>query len=248
MKKIASGLISIATLICFSSCEKMGLNNCLENTGKTIRIEREVNDLCYINLSNNVNLILTQDSFCSLSVEAGENIIDKVITEVSGNSLYIRNENKCNWLRSYDKEINVYLSVSNIDSIDYNSSGVIISTNTILNDTLSINVEEGCGSIDMEINVYKAVLNLHYGTVDFKISGKSKLAYIFNASYGPIHCHNLNSTFTYINNQGTNDCYVRASHTLEATIEFLGNIYYYGNPSFIKKNITGQGELIKLGN
>ncbi|MBU3927046.1 MAG: DUF2807 domain-containing protein, partial [Bacteroidetes bacterium] len=56
----------------------------------------------------------------------------------------------------------------------------------------------------------------------------------------------LYASLMYVNNKSANDVYVRASEVLGATIEGLGNIYYYGDPpevGFIKQ---GSGELIHL--
>ncbi|MDZ7741901.1 MAG: DUF2807 domain-containing protein [Bacteroidota bacterium] len=247
MRKVFAYMLLTGFMLAAGSCKKMAVDNCFSNTGEIISEVREVQDIHYVLLENNVNLVLIQDSVPSLRVEAGKNIIDKVITELSGSNLYIRNENDCNWLRSYAKEITVYLGVSKLDSLDYRSSGDLATDGTLMNDSIDIHVWEGSGSIDMDIDVKQSRINLHYGTVDMHISGISHVTYVFSGSYGPVYCDELDSKFTYVSNQGTNDCYVRASVALEVTIKYLGNIYYYGTPSFIKKDISGEGELIKLG-
>ena len=247
MKKVNTYILLFVFTLSVGACKKMGVDNCFSNTGEIISEVREVDDIHYVLLENNVNLVLIQDSVPSLRVEAGKNIIDKVITEVSGTNLFIRNENDCNWLRSYDKEIRVYLGVHKLDSLDYRSSGDVTTKTTLVNDSIEIHVWEGSGSIDMDIEVEKSWINLHYGTVDMNIRGNSNVTYIFSGSYGLLRCDELDSKFTYVGSQGTNDCYVRASVGLEVSIKYLGNIYYYGSPSFIKKDISGEGELIKLG-
>lgn len=247
MKMQANIFILVAALLFMQACEKSILDNCAKNTGRIIIENRGEPHIDYIHISDNVNLILKQGNAGSLRVEAGENIISSIVTEVNEGRLYIRNENKCNWLRSYNKDINVYLSVADLDSLDYFGSGTISSENAISGDSVQISVWEGSGSIEMELDVEKSRLNLHYGTVDFNIRGRSGVTYIYAASYGPFYCEQLNSKFVYINNRGTNNCYVRASVELGATIEYLGNIYYYGNPPVVHSNISGEGELISMG-
>ena len=248
MRKGLLIILSFILIFAVSACKKMGFDNCFRNTGEIILQEREANEIHYVLLENNVNLVVKQDTAPSLRVEAGENIIDKVITEVNGSNLYIRNENNCNWMRSYENEITVYLGIGKLDSLDYRGSGDVSSQNTIRNDSINISVWEGSGTIEMSLDVDKSSLNLHYGTVDMHFKGKSNVTYIYASSYGPVYCENLDSKFTYVNNRGTNDCYVRASVALEVTIEYLGNIYYYGTPAIVKENVTAEGELIKLVN
>jgi hypothetical protein len=126
------------------------------------------------------------------------------------------------------------------------ASGNIISTNTIVSDSLNIAVWDGSGLIDMDIQTVNSVLSLHYGTVDFYIHGYTQVNYIYAASYGPFHCLDLVSTFCFMNNRGSNDCFVNCTKVLEVEIENIGNIYYKGDPEFIKSKITGTGQLIKL--
>jgi hypothetical protein len=222
------------------------LGDCFKSTGEIILEERETPEFEHIILEDNINIILTQDNQCSIRVQAGKNLIGSVITEVNDGQLTIRNDNQCNWIRSYNKDINVYLAVKNLVSIYYMASGNIISTNTIVSDSLNIAVYDGSGLIDMDILTVNSVLSLHYGSVDFNIHGFTQVDYIFAASYGPFHCQDLVSVFCFMNNRGSNDCFVNCTKDLEVVIENIGNIYYKGNPETIKSVITGTGQLIKL--
>lgn len=233
------------TLLLQAACTKRDVGDCLKSTGKIIREERSAGNIDFIYLQNNINLILTQDSLIRVTVEAGENIIDDIRTEYDQGRFYISNENSCNWVRSYSQPVNVYLNVPSVDSIEYHGSGNITGTGALTGDSIKIDIWEGSGSIQLDIHMGKSRLYFHYGTADLNITGFSGVAYIYAASYGPVHCENMNSKFVYINNRGTNDCFVRATEILEATIEYMGNIYYYGDPKVVISNITGSGQLIR---
>lgn len=201
-------IIKLILSFLFISCEKLDLGDCFKNTGKIIIEERNVPDFEYIDLADNVNLIITQDVHCGIKVEADENIMGSIITDVQDKKLTIRNENTCDWVRNYNKDIDIYLSVAHLVNIYYKASGNIISTNTIVSDSLNIEVWDGSGSIDLDIATQKSVLSLHYGTVDFNIRGTSNVNYIYASSYGPFYCQDLITQFTFMNNRGSNDCYV----------------------------------------
>ena len=233
-------------LLTLTSFEKFGIDDCFKGAGKTIIEHRDIPYFEHINLEDNVNLVITQDNKCSIKVETGENLIAEIITEVTDGTLHIKNQNSCNWSRDYSNDITVYISFVELTSINYRSSGNIVGTNTIVSDSLNISVWDGSGIIDLDIDTKKSVLNLHYGAVDFYIRGHSGVNFIYAASYGPFYCEELKTIFTYMNNRGSNDCYVWATYHLGVDIEYLGNIYYKGNPVTINANITGTGQLIHI--
>lgn len=246
MKQKIKTIISIFLLLLIFSCEKYNLGDCFKNTGKIISEERSLSEFSSILLKDNINLILTYGNEQSIIVEAGKNLMSSIHTEVNDKQLTISNTSSCNWVRSYDKPINLYLTFNILDSIIYRSSGDITCTNTLECDTLLIQVMEGCGSINLDLNTQKVFLKEIYGTVDFTLKGKTFTSYIYSAGYGPFNCRELETRNTFVVNQSTNDFYVKASDILEATIDNLGNVYYSGNPAKICSTITGEGRLIKL--
>ncbi len=238
--------VLVLILAVFTSCSKDDPFGCFRNTGPITREKRETGPFTMIVLRNNLNLILTRDSVCEVVVEAGKNLQDKIFTTVSRGILEIKNENACNWMRSYDKPLNVYVRVSDLDSLAYRASGDVKSTNPIITDSLKVDVWEGGGSIDLEVDVIKSWFRIHEGTAGITARGHTTVNFIYANAYGPVDCLGLETKFTYMNNSGTNHCYVNASYVLEVTIENTGNIYYMGDPDHIKTDISGEGKLIKL--
>jgi len=224
-------------------CEQSD-TNCLTSNGKTIRQERIIGDFDSIDVGDYVNLIITQDSVNRVSVESGQNIIDGITTEVANRQLVIRNINKCNWLRSYDIPVNVYISVKNLMKIYYLSSGNITTTNTLKSYSLTVEVWGGCGTIDLDMDVYQGYFVLQMGTVDLNLHGHCSINSIYSGDYGPFYCKNLKTGYSFVINKSSNDCYVNASQYLEATIGSIGNIYYTGNPDSLDININGSGTVI----
>ncbi len=246
MRAFINILLGCTLLSGFLACKKTDPTDCFKSTGQVIFEDRESVSVRFIRLENNVNLILTQDQNPQILVEAGENLLDKIDTELNGDSLFIRNNNSCNWVRSFSTLVNVYVNVTNLLQIEYFGSGNITVTNTIISDSLKLDIRKGAGSVNLMINSGTTYLNLHEGTCDITCNGNSSVTFIYAADYGPFFCEGLESHHVFINNRGTNDCYVRAVYELGATIEYLGNIYYYGNPSIVNSVIKGSGKLIKM--
>jgi hypothetical protein len=238
---IAFALFTLLSLT--TGCAKDG-GVCFSTNGQVIQQVRKQPDFNQIDIQDNVSLILTNDTGSQVLVEAGQNIINGVITEVVDGQLLIRNNNKCNWLRDYNKPLNVYLSGNKIWAIKYTSSGNIVSTGTIKLDSLKLEVWGGCGTIDLSLDVWQGSFSLNLGTVDLRLRGICAITTVYANDYGLYDGKELKTGYTYITNVGSNDCYVRASNYLDAKIGSIGNIYYSGDPKSINVQINGSGKLL----
>jgi hypothetical protein len=240
-----AGLILLAMLEGIFSCKKSG-EDCFTSTGSIIRQVRVVTDFDTIIARENVDIILTQDTVNSVEVEAGEKIIGGIKTEIDNRQLLINNNNTCNWMRSYDKPLNVYVHVKNLRKIYYLSAGNITSTNVLTPASFMLDVWGGCGSIDLSLNINQGFIYEHMGTADITVRGKAIYNSVVLGDFGFLQLKDLKTDYTYVSNTGTNDCYVNSGRYLDATIRSIGNIYYMGKPDTIRANITGTGQLIEF--
>jgi len=253
MEKEPSGKIAIwvtewlfkllLVMVVSSSCGKDG-GVCMSNSGPITRQIRNISGFSQVELNDNVSIILTKDTIGTVVVEAGRNLLGGIKTNVDNGSLIISNTNTCNWLRDYSKPINVYIPAGNFWRISYNGSGNISTADTVKQDSLTIEVWGGCGTIDLTVNIWKGNFSLNMGTVDFHLRGISAITAVYTSGYGLYDGKNLMTGYTYITCDGSNDCYVKAKNYLDATIGSIGNIYYTGDPAGMKETIRGEGKII----
>jgi len=245
MKRI--NLLLLAVLLMFLTRCSKDEGICIGSTGKTITQERTALPYHYVEVYDNINLILTQDtSITGIMVEAGENLIDGITTEIDSGRLVLRNRNSCNWLRSFEVPVNVYLTFIQLDTLIFSAAGNITCTNEWTNDSIRFEIIEGGGQIDLKLNVFKSYLNVRYGTVSVNVSGFSQVTYISSQGYGPLHAEDLNSKFTYVYTFSPNDVFVNATAQLGVEIGNIGNVYYRGDPVDVYTIISGEGKLIKF--
>lgn len=238
-------LLAVAAIICINSCKKENMGDCLKSTGDITTEERATSPFYRILLEDDVNLIITQDTFYKIEVEAGENLIPLVNTIIEEDTLTITNSNTCNWVRSYKNEINVYVTVKELSIITYSGSGNVLSTNTITARNILIEQKSGSGNMDIRIDADTSYLQFHTGTGDITCSGSSAMSFLYNSSNGFLYCSDLQTTNTFVSNSGTGDIYLNVDSSLTAFIHFVGSIFYKGNPSVINEEIDGTGKLIK---
>ena len=235
----------IALILLLAACQKFNPGDCFKNSGPVSEETREVSAFTYLHMNNNVDVLLTYNPTYSITVRAGKNVIPGIKTTISGKTLTISNENTCNWVRSFEKPIEVHISTPRLDSIIYQASGNLIFTNQFVADSIKLDVLEGSGSINLWIKTARARYNLHYGTADLTVRGVSHISYLYSSGYGPADLSELNTVFTYMTSNSTNNCYVKSSLKLEVKINNVGDVYYFGNPSTVSLEGNGTGKLYK---
>lgn len=238
-------LLYISFLVLTAIACSKNPGDCFKGSGSITTESREIEPFRYLMMENNVDVFLTYSTAQSVEVRAGKNIIAGIKTIVDDQTLTIRNDNTCNWVRSYDKPIEVYISTPVLDSIVYQASGNLTSTNRFFGDSLKLDILEGAGSISLWIDMHRATFNLSYGTADLTVKGYSHISYVYSEAYGPADLRNMRSEFTYLTNNSTNNCYVWASLEAEVVIENVGDVYLWGDPPTVAKWGSGSGQLYK---
>src|SRR5690242_20273176 len=93
--------ISLCFVLCLLlfSCKKESLFDCFKSTGDIVTERRNIGTFTETIIYNNVNVIIVQDSLTYLEINAGENLLPLITTEIRNGKLIIENNNKCNWVR-----------------------------------------------------------------------------------------------------------------------------------------------------
>jgi len=239
-------IVVFAFLVLFNSCQDDQGSDCLMSTGEVKKESRPVDSFHYIEIHDDVNVFLTQDSSLNLiEVEAGENLLPGISTRIDSGHLVIRNENTCDWVRSFDVPVNIYITFSALDSIVFRAAGNVTFTNTWKRDSIQFDIWEGAGDINLKLDVFKSRVYVHYGVTTVNLSGSSQVSYISNKGYGPVNAYDLWTNFTYLGTHSPNDCFVYVAGELGATINNIGNVYYKGHPHSVSQELTSSGKLIR---
>ena len=244
MKPIRFILI-LFLLGCSMSCDKDHLLDCTKGTGPYITVTRYIQGFNKIYLSDNVDLKIIAGKNWDVKVTAGQLLIDGIITELQGDKLYIRNENRCNWVRSFSNTYTVEISVPEVEYVNYNGSGNITCEDSITYNGFTFDCWNGSGNIELKLKTSTSHLNIHLGRCTIKASGNSGVSYVYLNDVGVVDAAILSSGYTFIRNSSTGAASVNASTELTAEILHTGNISYYGNPVTINQSISGSGKLIK---
>jgi hypothetical protein len=226
------------------SCKNDPLDDCFKSTGKITTEDRTVTGgFSVITVYDNVSLIFTQDSIYSISVEAGNNLLSEITTEVNDTILILHNNNKCNWVRKFGIPVNVYVHAPRVIKLIGRNTGSITSTNTITADVFDFEGWES-NHFDLTISCHELDCSLNLDACDAVVKGHADNCFLWTAGNGFFHNENLTTNFTSLTTKSTGDTYINVQNVLWANILDIGNVYYTGNPT-ITSTITGSGQLIK---
>jgi hypothetical protein len=243
MKTLLKITILITTylilLFTTSSCVFEGITG-IKGSNKVVSEDRQISsNFETIKVQQGINLYLTQGNSTELKVEADDNIIDLLKTEVNNNELKVYFEK--NVYRS--KARNVYLTTSDISSIQTSSGASVKSENTLQTNTLKVDASSG-SSINIFVNT-EEVLSESSSGANIKIQGKTSYFSADSSSGSNIDADKLESIDAKANASSGANINVNVSRKLVANASSGGDIDYEGNPTDIAKNTSSGGSVSK---
>ncbi|WP_337044938.1 head GIN domain-containing protein [Emticicia sp. 17c] len=221
----------------------IGLSSCnifYEVEGSGI-IETEYRRASYFNRIE-VNLpaevILRQGPAKDIEIEAESNIIPRIITRISGNTLIL--DNNGGWYTN--KKIKIWIQTPDIYSIDVSSSGKVISDNKIYGKSIDLRLS-GSGLIDVAIDMKNDVAADLSGSGLIFIEGDTHNAIYTMSGSGKIESFGLRVDNTDVDINGSGRCETTTYNNLDVYISGSGSVWFKGSPR-ISHRISGSGKIV----
>lgn len=233
--------LEVSLALFLYSCGKH--SRCGKSTGEIQTITRDLGAFEKINVYDKIQIELRPSTVNRATITCGKNLVDFVITEMIGNELTIRNDNNCNYLRSYKKEMKIILEFTKLSYVNLLGAGSFTCTDTIQQSYFEVHGESCSGDFNLLFNTDSLRLTLETGNSNAILAGKTNLAYYYSGGTSIIDASNMITKVCLSNNSGTGDFKFNVIDYLYANIAEMGNIYYSGNPA-VDKTGDGKGQLI----
>jgi hypothetical protein len=214
----------------------------ITGSGPVVEEDRVVKGVTGVELGTSGTLHISLGNTSSLRVEAQENLMEYIETEVRGGVLLIRNTPGYD-LRS-TRPIQYYLTVEKLDNIEVSSSGDI-EVGNLKSNSLSIR-SNSSGDINID--------GLDGSSLDVKISSSGEVGIsggqiqkqkIDISSSGDFQARDMASVTADIDLTSNGSATVRVSDRLSGQLSSSGNIYYVGNPE-VDVQMTSSGKTIEI--
>jgi hypothetical protein len=267
MKKSATILTLVAALL-FGAQGCIGLDGSCFNyrtvrgSGTLATEDRPVDDIDAVKLATIGTLHIKIGDEESLEIEAEENLLRYIDTDVHGGELTI-DTRRVN-LRTR-RPVNYYLTVRHLESIKISSSGDIEAPD-LAADRFSIHISSS-GSLDMgDLNAERVRIKisssgdvslgeLHARTLDVGISssgnirireGEVEFQDISISSSGDYRAEDLESREAEVRISSSGNAIVRVSDYLDASTSSSGDVRYIGDPE-LHFSETSSGDVRRIG-
>ncbi len=221
------------------------LNACaaevIKGSGNVTSEARDVSGFNEVELKGVGNLTVRQTGSESLTIEAEDNILPYLRTEVENNRLTI-------YIGDYTairptEPISYNLSVKDLDALNLLGSGDIDAAN-ISTEALTLNLS-GSGNMDAaRISAGKLELALQ-GSGDVKAAGEVDTQVVHISGSGSYRAENLQSKEAKIDLGGSGAAILSVSDELDVRLKGSGSVEYRGNAT-LRQDITGSGRVTEL--
>jgi hypothetical protein len=192
----------------------------LRETNNVMSEARDVSGFDEVELKGVGNLSLEQTGSESLTVEAEEDVLPKIRTEVENKRLIISPER--NTSINTTKPINYKLTVKDLNTLEVSGSGNV--------EAEDINTDELAVTIG--------------GAGDVEIRGSADSQEVEISGSGEYRAGDLESKEATIDVRGSGLATVNVSDELEAEVSGSGSVEYIGDP-MVQQEVSGAGEVRK---
>lgn len=218
MKRVL--LISAILFLAFAGCHGFGFN-ChgigVRGSGQSREESRSLSDFNSLDIGGAYEIDVICGTTPGITINAENNILPLIKTEVSGNTLNIYNSKSIN----PRKKIRIKVTTANVDVLE-TSGASNIAVEKINNDRFKLDAS-GAGKI---------FLSGKTGMLRLSLSGAVK-----------VEARDLVADNANVEISGASKADVYASQELRADISGVGSLDYYGNPKNVRRSVSGIGSI-----
>jgi len=217
----------------------------VNGSGRIISETRSMSGIEAVSLAGSGDLTLVQGETESLSIEADDNLLPHIKTEVQGGRLTIGFDRE-DWPVFYrpSQQIRFILTVKDVTALDLSGSGNI-KAEALTADHLALTVS---GSGDITIGRLDAA-ELTYilsGSGDADIAGQVTRQDVTIGGSGDYQAGDMESQAAQVDIGGSGNVTLWAQDSLEVSVSGSGSVNYYGSPEVTTDN-SGSGDINSLG-
>lgn len=245
MEKKVGIYFFVSLIFLLLNCKKPEDRTCFKPIGEEASILKDISNFNFVEVKDYVDVYFIPDTIEFAEIEGGKNLLNHIVVEQQENKIFISNNNKCDWVRKYTNPVKIKIHYKNFTTLEYQSSGNVYFTDTLITSKFTINQRGGSGTCNLLLNTDSCFLNIHTGPGDFNVSGITNNCIIFCNGNGFIDASRLFAYYSFVNSKGTGDTKINTVLHLDAIIGYVGNIYYFGNPPIVNMELKGKGQLIK---
>lgn len=235
-KKSKPGLMALLVLVSILGACDGGLGFGVRGSGDMVTEDREVSDFDSVDLRGQGTVTIDVTGTETLSVEAEDNIIGYLTTDVASGTLRLGSSRTI----SPTEEIVYTITAARIEGLEVSGSGSITATD-VAGDQLDLSVS-GSGEIELpDIELASVVVDIS-GSGAVTVSGMTNDLDVDISGSGDFDGEDLVSETAAVTVAGSGHALMNATDQLRADISGSGHVEYVGDP-VVEAETSGSGSI-----
>lgn len=236
-KRIA---IAMGAALFLSACN-INISTGENGNGNVVTEEREVTaDFTEVRGSAGLDVSLTQGSENKIVVEADENLLQYIETNIEEGKLHVTTSENI----GRSKAKNVYVTYKSLDNVEA-SSGADVTVNSVLkSQNLSLKSSSGA-ALEVEIFAQHLTARTSSGS-EMKVSGKASTLNADASSGSELDAKELLVLNCTAEASSGAEVTVNVKENLETNVSSGGDINFYGDPISVNSNKSHSGSVNKM--
>jgi hypothetical protein len=256
---IVSALVVIGAMAAVIYAPKLGWNDApswgewnvgdrfsgaVSGSGKIETETRKLEDFDAISIRYPGEIIVRQGGQASVSIEAEDNLLPQLTTEIRNGTLVIENSEE-----SYSKRVTptenvkITITVTDLKEINFSAAGTL-QVDGLKTDAFELKLS-GAGDTtlkDLEVKMLTATLS---GAGKITVAGKADDVTVSISGLGDFNGAKLQSQTAEVQISGAGTATLQVEDELTAKISGAGTVNYYGSPT-VHETISGAGAVNKM--
>ncbi len=238
--KTTNFILVLGAALILSSCN-FNINTGESGNGNVVTEERSVTeDFNEVRGSAGLDVYLTQGDENKIVVEADENLLQYIETDIEGGKLHITTSENIG--RSKAKKI--YVTFKELTNIEASSGADVTGNSVIKSENLTLKSSSGA---DLKVEVFAKELTAKSSSgADLEVSGKASSLKADASSGSEIDAKQLLVINCNAEASSGAEVTVSVKEKLETHVSSGGNVNYYGNPVSVNSNKSNSGSVNKM--
>jgi hypothetical protein len=228
---------------CYGSWGSNACREKVDGSGKRATDTRQLSGFSELNIGGSWQVVLKQGKTESVVIEADDNLLPFIETEIKGKGLHI--QPKRGTRLNFSTRPTVTVNFVDLHSVSLGGSNNVTSDG-VKGDKLTFNLGGG-GNVKFDnLQMQRLTVNIG-GSGSFTAAGKAETQSFNIGGSGSIRADELEGQKVSASIGGSGNLRLHAKDTLSVSIAGSGSVAYKGDPK-VSRSVVGSGSIRKLDN
>ncbi len=211
----------------------------IKGDGNVVKQERSISSFDGIDVGGAFNVFLTQGESEKLVVEADENLLDIIVTEVRGSTLKIKTTED---IRESSK-LNIYITFKDLKSLDVSGACDLVGENKFKLGDLDLDCS---GASEMEMKLSAGNINLDCsGASSAELFGSAQSVNLDLSGASKYYAMDFEVAIYDADASGASHGKIFVTEELSVEVSGTASLKYKGEPRIKEHDVSGAGSLKK---